>query len=237
MAACGPQRITIVNLDSQSRLTIVMRCHGARVCCSCDVCVVACPGSILMGGAGWCLRPVCAQGRIQWICEAEAEELHLDAEDAEKLLWVATPDEVIFFGIIDILTAYELRKKAEHFFTGTLMCAAVSCQPAGKCVRHYSGRYYCVVGCGSCTAHIANDGACLPGAQIRQALPGLHQLHHLRRRRAQRRRARQLRRRRAAAQRCRRRAQRTALGRLRRWLCDRVRRCGVRCVLFGGRSD
>ena len=86
----------------------------------------------------WCnasadgCSPAYWQGRIQWLCEAEAEELHLDAEDAEKLLWVATPDEVIFFGIIDILTAYELRKKAEHFFTGTLRCAAVSCQPADK---------------------------------------------------------------------------------------------------------
>jgi hypothetical protein len=115
----------------------VMRCHGARVCCSCARSPV-CRGcrrvsGIRVDGRGLVPLP-CAQGRIQWMCEAEAEELHLDAEDAEKLLWVATPDEVIFFGIIDILTAYELRKKAEHFFTGTLMCAAVSCQPAGKCV-------------------------------------------------------------------------------------------------------
>ena len=81
---------------------------------------------------------------------------HLSLDDQERLTWAATKKEIIFFGIIDILTVrlcitdllncsvahaegcrssgqeYRKMKKAEHFFMGTVKGAGkeISCQPS-----------------------------------------------------------------------------------------------------------
>ena len=76
------------------------------------------------------------QGRIYWRCEKEESDVqHLSISEAVNLLWAATPTEILFLGVIDILTAYETKKKAEHFFTGTALCRPVSCQPSKKVLR------------------------------------------------------------------------------------------------------
>lgn len=81
---------------------------------------------------------------------------HLSLDDQERLTWAATKQEVLFFGIIDILTVrlqwslsvddwfhklrdvhlvgqeYRKMKKAEHFFMGTVkgVKKEISCQPS-----------------------------------------------------------------------------------------------------------
>ena len=50
------------------------------------------------------------QGRIYWRCEKEESDVqHLSISEAVNLLWAATPTEILFFGIIDIV---EMGEKA-----------------------------------------------------------------------------------------------------------------------------
>lgn len=43
--------------------------------------------------------------RVCVLCEIERRSLeHLSLDDQERLMWAATKQEVLFFGIIDILT-------------------------------------------------------------------------------------------------------------------------------------
>ena len=74
------------------------------------------------------------EGGILWECQPEERHLQsLSHEDAGRLTWAATEHEMLFFGIIDILTEYKLNKKAETFVRGTMRGGKdVSCQPAEK---------------------------------------------------------------------------------------------------------
>eukprot|EP01052_Picozoa_sp_SAG31_P002165 SAG31_NODE_73_length_27793_cov_26.900520_22_plen_237_part_00 len=89
---------------------------------------------------------VVMDNEVKWRCDECAtggsggfEKTQLSDFEKKFLMWSKTSEEIVFFGIIDILTEYTRKKKAEHFCCGTLRCAAdVSCQPASI----YADRFY-----------------------------------------------------------------------------------------------
>eukprot|EP00301_Raphidiophrys_heterophryoidea_P016743 c26380_g1_i1.p1 GENE.c26380_g1_i1~~c26380_g1_i1.p1 ORF type:complete len:498 (+),score=79.81 c26380_g1_i1:57-1496(+) len=54
------------------------------------------------------------------------------------VVYIETPDLVMYLGVVDILTLYGSRKRFETFFTGNLLCRDVSCQPPKKYARRFS---------------------------------------------------------------------------------------------------
>lgn len=65
------------------------------------------------------------------------EKVHL-MEETNSLLVIETSEFVIYAGIVDILTYYGAKKRAETLFSGTLRCGRdCSCQPPSK----YASRF------------------------------------------------------------------------------------------------
>jgi len=65
--------------------------------------------------------------------------------EAMGVVYSRSTTEIRYFGIVDILTPYILKKRAETFFMGTLQCQpGISCQPPNKYQRRFmefSDRY------------------------------------------------------------------------------------------------
>jgi len=54
------------------------------------------------------------------------------------VVYSRSENEIRYFGIVDILTPYILKKRAETFFMGTLQCkTGISCQPPNKYQRRF----------------------------------------------------------------------------------------------------
>jgi 1-phosphatidylinositol-4-phosphate 5-kinase len=75
----------------------------------------------------WELGAEVADGSVIWRCEScEAEGHELSDDDRKTLTYSETQNELVFFGIIDILTEYTFSKMAEKKKNSFLMCAAPS---------------------------------------------------------------------------------------------------------------
>ena len=89
----------------------------------------------------WQLGEERQDGDIIWRCESGEAEAHvLSAADRKTLTYSENQDELLFYGIIDILTKYTAKKKAERFACGSVRCSGpeISCQPPDQ----YGQRFY-----------------------------------------------------------------------------------------------
>eukprot|EP01052_Picozoa_sp_SAG31_P033977 SAG31_NODE_3908_length_3763_cov_2.736627_1_plen_190_part_10 len=92
----------------------------------------------------------------------------MTVEEQNRLCWAASSENVLVFGIIDILARYEFKKKAQHRFFGSLLCQsnAVSPQPAHQYGRRFLQFVREEMGAGfSLDGDRARDGEGLKGIQ------------------------------------------------------------------------
>jgi 1-phosphatidylinositol-4-phosphate 5-kinase len=88
----------------------------------------------------WELGEERQDGDIIWRCESGEAEAHvLSASDRKILTYSENQNELIFYGIIDILTKYTAKKKAERFACGSMRGAGreISCQPPDQYGRRF----------------------------------------------------------------------------------------------------
>lgn len=91
-------------------------------------------------------------GSVFWQCEQVVEEesdpaaasdagrlAAMPVEERRRLSWAASSENVLLFGIIDILARYKFKKKSQKLFTGTLLCQGkeISPQPANEYARRF----------------------------------------------------------------------------------------------------
>lgn len=58
--------------------------------------------------------------------------------EANNVITLETEDKIYYVGIVDVLTKYDAKKRAETLISGTLRCRNCSCQPPGKYAKRFS---------------------------------------------------------------------------------------------------
>jgi 1-phosphatidylinositol-4-phosphate 5-kinase len=97
-------------------------------------------GSSGGGGSGSATAPfLLAQESVSEEQVSLYDEFH-DSHYAKAhrgVVYMENKEMVAYIGIVDILTRYGAKKRAETLFTGTLICRDVSCQPPKRYARRF----------------------------------------------------------------------------------------------------